>query len=176
MQRLLDGDAGVVEGDVEAPIGADRLVDEGPDLVLDQDVGFDVEGLAAGSLDLVLDLLAEAGAAAAEGDLAAFGSEGQGRGASDAGGRAGDGDDLALETTTAGCGGTGADLGGKATATPAARPAMRPAAAPSVVEPRMRRRLDAGEAGSSDMAGSNLVVAKINYPLILTMTRLGLVS
>jgi hypothetical protein len=74
-----------------------------------------------------------------------------------------------------GAGGTGADLGGKATATPAAKPVKSPATAPSVVEPRMRRRLGAGEAVTV-MASSNLVVDKISYRLILTMTRHAVVS
>src|SRR5882757_9872732 len=74
-----------------------------------------------------------------------------------------------------GAGGTGADFGGRATATPAASPVNRPATAPSVVEPKMRRRLGEGEAVEV-MAGSNLVVDKISYQLILTMTSLGLVS
>jgi hypothetical protein len=47
--------------------------------------------------------------------------------------------------------------------------------APSVVEPKRRRRLGAGEA-TEVMASSNLVVGKIRYRLILTMTSLGLVS
>jgi hypothetical protein len=72
-------------------------------------------------------------------------------------------------------GGTGADFGGRATATPAASPANSPATAPSVVEPKMRRRLGEGEAVEV-MSGSNLVVDKIRYRLILTMTSLGLVS
>jgi hypothetical protein len=43
------------------------------------------------------------------------------------------------------------------------------------VEPRMRRRLGAGEA-LSVMASSYLVADKIKYRLILTMTRHTLVS
>src|ERR1700730_950732 len=74
-----------------------------------------------------------------------------------------------------GVGGTGADFGGRATATPAASPVNSPATAPSVVEPKMRRRLGEGEAVEV-MTGSNLVVDKIRYRLILTMTSLGLVS
>src|SRR5258708_20883695 len=74
-----------------------------------------------------------------------------------------------------GAGGTGADFGGRATATPAASPANSPATAPSGVEPRMRRRLGAGEVVEV-MADSNLVVDKIGYQSILAMTSLGLVS
>src|SRR5258707_3305540 len=74
-----------------------------------------------------------------------------------------------------GVGGSGADLGGRATATPAASPANNPATAPSVVEPRMRRRLGAGEVAEV-MAGSNLVVDKIRYQSIFTLTSLALVS
>jgi hypothetical protein len=104
VQRLLDGDAGIVEGDVEPAIGACRAVDESLHLVLDQHVGLHIEGLSAGGPDLALDLLAEVRAAAAEGDLAALGGEGQRRGASDARSRPGDGDDLAFETPAAGRG------------------------------------------------------------------------
>jgi hypothetical protein len=69
----------------------------------------------------------------------------------------------------------GAAFGGRATATPAARPVIRPTAAPSVVEPRMRRRLGAGEVFSL-MVGSYLGIDKISYRLILTMTSHGLNS
>src|SRR5260370_25611053 len=82
---------------------------------------------------------------------------------------------LASNRRRPGAGGTGADFGGRATATPAASPVNSPATATSVVEPRMRRRLGAGEVVEV-MADSNLVVDKIGYQSILAMTNLGLVS
>ena len=87
----------LLKADVQPAIGADRGVDEGADLVFDQDVGLHVERLAAHGLDLALDLLAELGPAATERDLAAFGREGEGSGPANAGGGAGDGDHLAVE-------------------------------------------------------------------------------
>ena len=164
MQRLFDGDAGVVEGDVETAIGAHRTINEGANLVLDQHVGLDVKSFAAGGLDRALDLPAEIAAAAAKSDLAALSAERQGRGAADPGGGAGDDDDPTLPANRRrpGWGGTGAALGGEARVTPAARPVRRPAAAPRAVEPRMRRRLAAGSA-LSGMRSFNLVDVWIKY-------------
>src|SRR4029077_3139496 len=138
VQRLLDGDAGIVEGDVEASVGAYRLVDERAALFLHQDVGFHVKGPASGRRDFVstswprfvrrpqkatLPPSAAKASAAARPmpEVAPVMAT-----------------TLPWKRRRPGAGGTGADLGGRATATPAAKPATRPAAAPSVVEPRMR--------------------------------------
>src|SRR5690242_17421024 len=97
VQRLLDRDAGIVESDVELAVGGDRLIDEGFDIVLDQDIGPDIERLATGLFDLAFDLRAKFGSAAAESDLATFSREGEGGSAPNAGGCAGDRDDLAFK-------------------------------------------------------------------------------
>src|SRR5260370_6532616 len=69
--------------------------------------------------------------------------------------------------------GTGADFGGRATATPAASPVNSPATAPSVVEPRMRRRLGAGEAGGEEACPQPLPCT-ISYLHIIVITTLRL--
>jgi hypothetical protein len=175
VQRLLDGDASIVEGDVESAIGVRCTVDEGLDLVLDQYVGLNIEGFAAGGLDLAFDLLPRFTRRPQKATLAPS--------AAKASAAARPMPEVAPVTATTlpskrrrpGAGGSGADLGGRATATPAASPVNSPTTAPSTVEPRMRRRLGEGEAAEV-MASSNLVVDKISYRLILTMTNPGLVS
>src|SRR5215475_11529642 len=102
MERLFDGDAGIVEGDIESAERLHSAVDEGPDLTFDEYVGLEVERLAALGLDLPFDLLPQCSTPSTERHLAAFDGEGKCCGAADAGSGAGDRHDLTREAAPSG--------------------------------------------------------------------------
>ena len=79
MQGFFKCDASVVEGDVESPVDADGAIDEGSNVIFDQDISPNVSRFASRGPYVTLDLLSQLLTAAAECNLSAFGSKG-GRG------------------------------------------------------------------------------------------------
>ncbi len=100
MQRLFDGDTGVVEGHVEPAVGGHGTVDEGLDLGFLAHVGGNIgRGTACGA-NLVLHLFAKRLTPTTECNLAAFAGEGFRGRATDARCGARDRDDLVFKAST----------------------------------------------------------------------------
>ncbi len=97
VQRLFDGDPGVVEGHIEAAVGPHHLLDEVANAFFVEDIGRDVGGLAAGGADLLLHRASELLPTSAEAHLRALGGKSERGGAPDARGSAGDAHDLVVE-------------------------------------------------------------------------------
>lgn len=101
----------VVERDFQAPETLDRPLDSGLDVFLARDVTGQGEGRASGGLDEAGRLPQAIGGPVGEGDLRPGAGEGQGGGAADAGGCAGDERALAVKVVGDGHGSLSFDGG-----------------------------------------------------------------
>jgi hypothetical protein len=97
VEAAVDGDAGAVDPGVDAAELADGDGGDVLDLLAVGDVALDGDGLAAGGLDGVDDVVEGLLAAGGEHDLGALFGGGLGGGEADAAGGAGDDDDLLVE-------------------------------------------------------------------------------
>jgi hypothetical protein len=97
MKRLLERDPRIVERDIEVPELRDREIDESPDIGFDAYIGTQITRYSTLALNLLLDFLPEYLTASAECNTGPFSSERHRGRTANAGGRAGDHDDLVGE-------------------------------------------------------------------------------
>src|SRR4029453_9029692 len=89
--------AGVVEGDVQRPEGADGLFDQRNNVILPADIGLHIQGTSTGRSDLPGDLLSLSNAAAGDDHICALFAKRDGGGLADPGGASSDEDSLVFK-------------------------------------------------------------------------------